>query len=320
MKRAWRRGLAVLGVLLLAGAAFLWTPDLDRGTLEARYLASPADYRELAGLRLHVRVSGPAAAPAIVLLHGFGASLQTWDAWAASLASTHRVIRFDLPGFGLTGADPTNDYSDERAIVIIDALLDSLGIARAHLVGNSLGGRIAWRYALARPERVERLVLISPDGFASPGFDYDTAPEVPAVMQLMRWVMPRFLVRMNLLPAYADPAALSDALLTRYWELLRAPGVRAALLARLAGLRLPRPEPLLAQLRQPTLLLWGEQDRLIPVSHAEDYLRVMKDASLIRLPALGHVPQEEAPALSLPPVQAFLALGAHDHAHDHAPH
>lgn len=105
------------------------------------------------------------------MLHGFGSSLHTWQPWAEALAADMRVISLDLPGADLSAADPDADYSDERSLEILLALLDRLKIERISLLGNSLGGRIAWRFAVAYPERVDSLVLISPDGFASPGFE-----------------------------------------------------------------------------------------------------------------------------------------------------
>jgi pimeloyl-ACP methyl ester carboxylesterase len=170
--------LAALLALLLGGGTWLYTPDKPRAELEARY-ATPADFQDVAGLRLHVRDSGPRDAPAIILLHGFASSLHTWEDWAKALEGEFRVIRFDLPGFGLTGPDPTGDYTDARSLAVILALMDRLGLARTHLVGSSMGGRIAWTFAATHPARVDRLVLMAPDGFASPGRDYGTTPSVP---------------------------------------------------------------------------------------------------------------------------------------------
>ncbi len=214
-------------VLFTLLAFWAWTPDQSRSLLESRYLGAPADMVSLAGLQmqmqLHVRDSGPRDAPAIVLIHGFGGSLQTWDAWPQGLAGKHRVVRFDLPGSGLSPPDPTGDYTDARSITLVLTLMDQLGLARASIVGHSIGGRIAWTLAAKHPDRVDKLVLVSPDGFASPGFEYGKAPEVPAVLGLMRYVLPKVLLRMNLAPAYADPARVSDEVLDRYSDLVRAP-------------------------------------------------------------------------------------------------
>jgi pimeloyl-ACP methyl ester carboxylesterase len=301
--------LIVATVILVAAAMWLYTPDKSGAALQAKYSAEPAEYLDVAGIRLHVRQSGPMGAPAVILLHGFGSSLQTWDAWADRLATDHRVIRFDLPGFALSGPDPTGDYSDQRSMAVLAALMDRLGIARASLVGNSLGGKIAWMFAATHPERVDRLVLISPDGFASPGFDYDKPPAVPLMVRLLPYVLPRFLLRMSLAPAYADPGKLTDDTVTRYRDLMLAPGVRSAMIERMSQVRLQDPAPLLRRIQAPTLLLWGEQDAMIPFSNAADYLRDIPHARLVALPGLGHVPFEEAPGESLAPVLRFLAGG-----------
>jgi pimeloyl-ACP methyl ester carboxylesterase len=303
--------IAAIIVLVLLGALFglglwLWAPDKPRAVLEAKYLNEPGDLVEVLNTRLHVRDSGPKDAPAVILLHGFGSSLHTWEPWAQALASEHRVVRFDLPGSGLSDPDSTGDYTDTRTLALITALMDKLQIAKASLIGNSIGGRIAWKFAAHNPQRVIKLVLISPDGFASKGFAYGKKPEVPATGKLMRYFLPRALLRMNLAPAYANAAALSDATTDRYYELMLAPGARDALLARMEQTVLEDPVPLLRSIQTPTLLLWGEKDALIPISNSADYLRSMPNARLVKLPDLGHVPQEENPAASLPPVQAFL--------------
>ena len=297
--------LASTALLLLLGA-WLYAPDKNGAALRAQYAPSPDVFLPAAGLHVHVRDTGPRDAPALVFLHGFGSSLHTWESWAGPLSHDYRVIRLDLPGFGLTGPDPTADYSDSRGLQVLAAVLDGLGLARATLIGNSLGGKLAWMFAARYPERVEKLVLISPDGFASPGFEYGKPPHVPAAMRALPYVLPTPMVRMSMKPAFADPAALTDGLVRRYRDMMLAPGVRRAMLARMGQVTLQPPEPLLRQIKAPTLLLWGEQDGMIPFRNAQDYLREIPGSRLVALPGLGHVPQEEDPARSLPPLQAFL--------------
>ncbi len=298
----------ILGALVVAGAgAWLYAPDKPLAALETKYAVSPSDFVGVAGMRLHVRDSGPGGAPVVIMLHGFGASLDTWDAWAAGLSAQYRVVRFDLPGFALSGPDPTGDYTDARTVQVVAALMDALGVARASLVGNSLGGKIAWMFAAAHPERVERLVLVSPDGFASPGFDYGKKAQVPAMLRLLPYVLPTAMVRMTVAPAYGDRSVLTDARVARYRDMMLAPGVRRAMLARMEQVALQPPEPLLRSIRAPTLLVWGERDAMIPFGNAAGYQRLIPDCRLAALPKLGHVPQEEAPERSLAPVLAFLA-------------
>ena len=297
--------LAVAG-LIGGGGALLYTPDKPRAVLEAEYAPPPSEFVSVAGMRMHVRDTGPRDGPVVIMLHGLGSSLHTWEAWAEALSVHDRVVRFDLPGFGLTGPDPSGDYTDTRSVAVVGALMDALSIHKASLVGNSMGGKFAWMFAAEHPDRVTRLVLISPDGFASPGFAYGKTPDVPVVARLLPYTLPRFMLRANVAAAYGDPAKLTDAVLDRYRDMMLVPGNRQALLDRTAQVRLEPPESMLRRIEAPTLLIWGEKDRLIPFSHAQEFLAAIPNCRLVSFPDLGHVPQEEAPAESLPPVRAFL--------------
>lgn len=301
--------LFLIGFAVLLGGAAVWalTPDKALSELEPVYLRAPVDYVDVAGIRLHVRDDGPKNAPAVIMLHGFASSLHTWETWAEELSSDYRVVRYDQPGFGLTGKEPNEDYSDDRGVAILSALMDRLEVSSAVLVGNSMGGKIAWKFAVAHPDRVNALVLVSPDGFASPGFQYGKAPSVPAIMNLMAYALPKAMLRASLEPAYAEPKRLTDATVDRYYDMMLAPGVREAILARMKQTILVDPVPLLAHIKAPVLLLWGEKDGMIPYSNAQDYLKVLPDARLVSLPDLGHVPFEEDPATSLTPLKEFLS-------------
>jgi pimeloyl-ACP methyl ester carboxylesterase len=300
-----------LGLLLLGGGVWLYSPDLPRATLERRWAPPPSQFVEVAGARLHIRDTGPRDGPAVLLIHGFGSSLHTWEAWTPLLEDRFRLISLDLPGFGLTGPDPTGDYSDERSIALLAALMDRLGLADATLVGSSMGGRIAWRFTAAEPTRVARLVLMAPDGFASMGRAYGRAPErLPLLMRLLPYTAPKPLLRRTMQNAYAVPGVLTDAVVDRYHAMLLAPGVRRAILERVLQTRLVPPEPILATIRVPVLLLWGERDGAVPAAHAADYARALPDARTVILPGIGHVPMEEAPEASARAVRAFIDAAA----------
>ena len=303
-------GTILLGVTLAAvllGGCWLYTPDKPRAVLEKAYLRQASDMLTVAGTQLHVRDDGPKDAPAIILLHGFGSSLHTFEPWAEALKADYRVVRLDLPGSGLSPPDPTGDYTDTRSITLILVLMDQLGIERAAVVGNSIGGRIAWNMAVDHPERVSKLVLISPDGFASPGFAYGEKADVPAVMKAMRFTLPKSAIRPNLAASYGDPKRLTEATVKRYHDLMLAPGGRGALLARMEQTVLTDPATRLPQIKAPVLLLWGRKDRLIPFSNSADYTRLLPDSRLVAFKGLGHVPMEEDPAQSLVPLREFLA-------------
>jgi pimeloyl-ACP methyl ester carboxylesterase len=243
----------------------------------------------------------------VLLLHGFGSSLQTWDAWAAQLELKFRVIRPDLPGFGLTGATPSRDYSEQQDVATLTSFVNQLGLSRYAIVGHSLGGKMAWSLAAAQPDRVQALVLMAPDGFAPPS-QWGTKPyEVSPVMGLMTYCLPTYFVRQFLEAAFSDPQWLTQAMANRYHDMLRAPGVRGAILDRAQQTIYTDPIPRLKQIQAPTLLLWGDNDRMIPSSNAASYAKVLPHAQTVVLPKLGHVLQEEQPDLGLTQVDAFLS-------------
>lgn len=250
--------LSVAVIVLIGVGLWLWTPDKSRAVLEAKYLDKSGDLVDVSGVRLHVRDRGPKEAPALIMIHGFGSSLHTWELWSRSLQDDYRVIRFDLPGSGLSAPDPAGDYSDARSMVVLSALMDRLNVAQATLIGNSIGGRIAWKFAALHPERVTKLVLISPDGFASPAVTNERS-DTAATVKLMRYVLPKSLLRLNLEAAYGDPSALTKETLDRYYDLILAPGVRDAMIARMDQTQHEDPRPLLQRIRVPVLLIWARR-------------------------------------------------------------
>ncbi|MFY7863454.1 alpha/beta fold hydrolase [Roseateles sp.] len=305
--------LRLLGVLLLAAAlGFAATKAEDR-TLESllpMWAPPPSDFIDLKGQLLHLRDQGPAGDPLpIVLIHGTSASLHTWEGWVAELSKTRRVISFDLPGFGLTGPAMSGDYSIEAYSAFVSQLLAHLQVQRAVLAGNSLGGEVAWTVAADRPDLAAGLILVDASGY---NFKPDAVPlgfylaRLPGVSWLSQYLLPRQLVASSVRSVYGDPARASPELIDRYFELTLRAGNRAALTQRLVQMQFGNQVDRLKQLRLPTLILWGELDRLIPPVNGEAFARDIAGSQLVTLPGLGHVPHEEDPAASLVPVQAFL--------------
>ena len=295
-------GTAILAILMYG----LWTPDLERAELEKRYVASSPQMLDVNGLKVHYKETGPQAAPALLLMHGFGSSLQAWDDWSLKLEQKYRVIRLDLPGFGLTGASPANDYSEEKDLAILTHFTDKLGLEKFSIIGHSMGGKMAWTLAATQPERVQALVLMAPDGFPE-AKDIGTKPyEVPAVTGLIKYFLPKYLVRKSIEPAFAEADALSDARVNRYYDMLRAPGVRAAILERSNQTIYTDPVPRLKAIKAPTLLIWGEQDQMIPSTNAKSYASVLSNSTTVLVPKLGHLLQEEQPEKGLTAVMQFL--------------
>jgi pimeloyl-ACP methyl ester carboxylesterase len=189
---------------------------------------------------------------------------------------------------------------------VLEAFLKALQIPQVVLVGNSMGGKFAWQFAARYPNQVAKLVLISPDGYVSPGIDYGKKSEVPAIANLYKYFFSKTFLAMNLKPAYADPKTLNDALVNRYYDLMLAPGVRGAILARMQQTSLQDPVPFLSSIKTPTLLIWGEKDAFIPISNSNDYLKIMPNVKRVSLPNIGHLPQEEQPSVGLNALKEFL--------------
>ncbi len=302
-----------LSFMLFASAFFLalaayglWVPDMGLNELQKRYGSTPENMVSIESIRIHYKDTGPKDAPVLLLLHGFGSSLQTWDVWAEKLDKKYRVIRLDLPGFGLTGPSPSDDYSELNDLNTLTRFVDSLGITDLSVVGHSMGGKIAWTFAAAHAERVKALVLMAPDGFPQPEAIGTKPYAMPAIMGVMKYSLPKYFVRKSIEPAFVDLNELDDKLVNRYHDMLRAPGVRAAILSRANQTIYTDPVPRLKQIKAPTLLIWGEEDKMIPSSNAKSYAAVLENSETVLIPKLGHLLHEEHAEMGLAKVTEFL--------------
>lgn len=293
-------------VLLALAAYGLWAPDLGLSELQKRYGSTLENVLNVDGMRIHFKDTGPQDAPVLLLLHGFGSSLQTWDVWAGTLEKKYRVIRLDLPGFGLTGPSPSDDYSELADVNTLTRFVDKLGVSDLSVIGHSMGGKIAWTFAAAHPDRVKALVLMAPDGFPQPEAIGTKPYAMPAVMGLMKYCLPKYFLRKSIEPAFADPDALDDKMVHRYHDMLRAPGVRGAILERGNQTIYTDPVPRLKKIKAPTLLLWGADDKMIPSSNATSYAGVLAKSKTVFIPKLGHLLHEEQTDLGLAKVAEFL--------------
>jgi pimeloyl-ACP methyl ester carboxylesterase len=298
MKFVKRILISLLAIfLLLSLLIFIFrTPDMPLEELLPVYASESSQFYKIQGMQIHYRDEGPGADKLpLVLLHGTGSSLHTWDSLVLQMPEK-RIIRLDLPGFGLTGPHPLRNYSAENTVKIIDDLLEYLQIDSCIIAGNSLGGFIAWAYALDHP-RARKMILIDAAGFRSnsggKNLGFQLA-RMPLVNQLVKVVTPRSLVRKSLEQSYGDPAKVSETLVDRYYAMNCRAGNRQAMIDRM---RLPfsGDTTRLSQLQIPVLILWGQKDQLIPVSQAEKFASILPFNQKIIFPALGHVPMEEAP-------------------------
>ena len=299
--------ILLISTVFLALAAYgLWEPDLGFAELQKRYGSTSSNVVNVDGMRIHYKDTGPQDAPVLLFLHGFGSSLQTWDVWAVTLEQKYRVIRLDLPGFGLTGPSSSNDYSELNDVNTLTQFVDKLGVSELSVIGHSMGGKIAWTFAAAHPDRVKALVLMAPDGFPQPEAIGTKPYAMPAIMGLMKYCLPRYFVRKFIEPAFANESALDDKMVSRYHDMLRAPGVRAAILERGNQTIYTDPVPRLKKIKAPTLLLWGEEDKMIPSSNATSYAGVLAQSKTVFIPKLGHLLHEEQADIGLAQLVVFL--------------
>jgi pimeloyl-ACP methyl ester carboxylesterase len=314
MRRATRI-LAALGgalVLLIAGfTALNWAPDRPVSELAARWAQPPSTFIDVAGMRVHVRDEGRRDDPVpIILLHGTSASLHTWDGWVRALEQDRRVIRVDMPGFGLTGPAPDGNYTIEAYVRFATAVLDHFGIAHCVLAGNSFGGWVAWETALAQPARVNALILVDSAGYSirseSVPIGFRIA-KIPVLNRLMEVTLPRGMVESSVRNVYGDPDKVTPELVDRYYDITLRQGNRESLVQRFAQAPLGIDEGRIKELKVPTLILWGGRDRLIPLEYAGLFNRDIAGSELVVFDDLGHVPQEEDAARTVSAAKAFLA-------------
>ena len=299
-----RKRLLITIILLVVGYLSV-TPDLPLDFLKNKYAAAPSKFMALNELRIHYRDEG--TGDAIVLVHGTGASLHTWDAWAQELSQTHRVIRLDLPAYGLTGKDPKKRYSSKDYVDLIDAFLKELNVNQFHLAGNSLGGLVSWLYASYHPDKVQKLILIDPSGFPSKKSPMVISlAKTPGINMLIRYVTPKAFIKKNLKEVYYNPDLISTQILDRYYELTLAPGNRTAFIDR-AKIEREDYTDRLGLITNPTLILWGAEDAWIPLKNAYRFEEKIATSTVVVMKETGHLPMEEKPAKSLAITLDFLS-------------
>lgn len=314
-------GLAVVVVLVLAfvgvGYVTLKRPDIPYSELAATYESPASRYVDLpSGVRMHYRIEGQTAeAPTLLLIHGFSASLHTWEPWVERLGDRYRIISLDLPGHGLTTAPEGYAASIEAFRDEVHAFTQAIALERFALAGNSMGGNVSWEYALAYPEQVGALILVDASGWEETRASLNEDPPVfkllrnPTIGPILRDLDSTALVRQGLQASFSDAALVDDAMVSRYTSLARAPGHRDILLQMTLGFRdrnHATPERLAPLANTPVLILHGDEDRLVPLAHGQQFQAAITGSQMVIFPSTGHIPQEERPDESAAAVREFL--------------
>jgi pimeloyl-ACP methyl ester carboxylesterase len=298
---------SIIVLVIVIGAGVY--SDISVEELKKDYANSASQFVELDGMQVHFREEGEGFP--IVLVHGTAASLHTWDDWTKELTKNYRVIRMDLPAFGLTGPNATRDYSIASYVKFLNDFLVTQQIDSFHLAGNSLGGNIAWNYALEHPQKVDKLILIDASGIPLG----DTTPWIfkmartPVLNKGFLYYTPKFLIEKNLKEVYEDDSKITEELLTRYHKMAIREGNRQAFVDRA---QLDSKEDSittierLRTLQHETLLIWGAKDTWIPLSHGKAMDVNIPNSQLKVLKNSGHVPMEENPEESVRILKTFL--------------
>lgn len=296
----------VVFVVLIKGAIY---SDISVEDLKREYANEHSKFIEIDGMQVHYRDEGKGTP--IVLIHGTASSLHTWDAWTKELKNNYRVIRMDLPAFGLTGPNKNADYSIKSYTGFLNSFLTKIEVDTFYLAGNSLGGNIAWNYTAEHPENIKKLILVDASGVPTnkPQPSIFKMAKTPVLNSLFLYVTPRFFIKQNMEEVYADDTKISDDLITRYHKMALRVGNRQAFIDRAKiDFRLDSKANYdkLKSVKTATLLLWGDQDSWIPLNNGQRMDSIMSHSILRVIENSGHVPMEENPIESLQILKEFL--------------
>ncbi|MEJ6588807.1 MAG: alpha/beta hydrolase [Crocinitomicaceae bacterium] len=305
------KGILFSLVFLIILMAFIFGyKDILLEDLKSKYASSPSLFISVDQMDVHYRDEGEVTdSIPIVLIHGTGSSLHTYNEWTNKLISDHRVIRMDLPGYGLTGPFTHRHYSIENYVLFLKHFLNALGVKSCVLAGNSLGGQIVWSFTSEYPDMVEEMILIDAAGYPSEAESTPIAfkiAQIPVVKNIFTFITPRSLVKSSIENVYDDKTKVTKELVDRYFELTLRKGNRQAFIDRFSVRLDTSSYEKIKLIEKRTLVLWGQQDKLIPLKMAYRFHNDLPNDTLVILRNVGHVPMEESPYQSLKPVIAFL--------------
>jgi pimeloyl-ACP methyl ester carboxylesterase len=294
----WLKLLLIPTLLILHGCSSMGIAAQPLSELTEKYTNDTSKFLAVDDLVIHYQDEG--TGPTLVLLHGVASHLQTWDGWVEKLAPHYRIIRLDLPGHGLTGSDPTVErYEIAYMVDKLEKFLNKLDIDDIYLAGNSLGGYIAWNYALHRPDRVKKMVLLDSAGFTQDMPFIMNFAALPMIGEVTGVMMPQFIVNMNINAAYGDTDKVTDEIGQRYFDLTMREGNREALVNVFRTMKEQSSNPHLGdrvkEVKTPTLLMWGDQDEWVPLEILAQFSAALPNSQSIVYEGVGHMPMEELP-------------------------
>ena len=241
------------------------------------------------------------------MIHGISDSLHTWEHWAQDLQKNYRVVRFDVPGFGLTDNVTEENFQPQFYNEFMEELFKVLNISEATLIGNSLGGYISWNFALFKPKKVSALVLLDPAAYPlSPPWVVRIASS--PIRYIAENFSPRWMTRSVAREVFYNDDKLSEEVVDRYHAMLMLDGARKRYMNVFSAInKFANQEPVgIEKLKSPTLLIWGDRDQWINPNQIELWKKDITGVQSIILKDVGHAPQEEAPSQSLESAKSFI--------------
>ena len=305
-KKKFLLAIVIILLVLIYNGSYA---DVSVEDLKIAYANEHSKFIEINGMQVHYRDEGKGFP--IVLVHGTASSLHTWNDWTTALSKNYRVIRMDLPAFGLTGPNKDANYSIEAYTKFLQQFLSKIKLDKFYLAGNSLGGNIAWNYAAEYPEQVEKLILLDASGLPTnkPQPAIFKMAKTPVLNSIFLYVTPKFFIKKNMEQVYADKTKITDDLVTRYHKMALRVGNRLAFIDRAkTDFRLGEKSNLakLKSIEIPALLIWGAKDTWIPLENGKRMNNIIPNSILVVLENSGHVPMEENPKESFEVLNSFL--------------
>ncbi len=298
----------LLALSLSAACTTMGAKTIPMDELKKKYAYENSRYITIDGVKVHYIDEGEG--PVLVLLHGVCASLHTWDGWVNELKGSYRIIRFDNMGFGLTGPAINPEYTVKNYVKFFNSFTAALKLKRFSLVGNSLGGYISWNYALAYPEKVEKMILIDSVGYTQDVPWLLKLASFPLMRPLVRRMMPRYFLYGAVEEVYGDKKKVTPGVQQRYFELAMRKGNKDAWVDIFIEMKKQSKNKTLSvkikDIRVPALVMWGKKDEWIPVSHVPRWKKDLPGAKYIIYDGVGHVGMEEIPVRTARDARKFL--------------
>ena len=310
--------ITVIGISIFIYSGIFF--DISRTELEQKYAVKPSSFLELSdGKIIHYRDEGDIDLPVIVFLHGFNGSLFNFERLTSLLSDEFRIVSLDLPGFGLTGAIPSKNYSNQSFMDTVTEVVDHLNIANFSIAGNSMGGGVAWRYTLSYPKRINSLILLASSGISKKEEREkieDQDRQTPWVWKLMRsdtinfalsYYTPKFFATQGLRSSVYDERLATRDLALQFHDLALLSGSREAILSMFRDGRSSfNDSDILKLILVPTLVIHGKEDNIIPFESSFVFQENIKDVEMKIYPNIGHLPMYEAPLNVASDIKDFL--------------